>query len=75
MKYEHKVYAPGVVITTLDGLRKMHPSQAHLITDDMTQEELDELELDSSETPYGMAMNSAASMLRRSMRQTKAGTE
>ena len=69
-EYTHKTYATGHMITTIDGLRKMFPYHAHLITDDMTQDELDALELPLEDTAYGRAMKKSSKALKRSMRET-----
>ena len=69
-EYTHKTYAAGHMTTTIDGLRKMFPYHAHLITDDMTQDELDALALPLEDTAYGRAMKKSSKALKRSMRET-----
>ena len=70
-EYTHKTYATGHMTTTIDGLRKMFPYHAHLITDDMTQDELDALELPLEDTAYGRAMKKSSKALKRSMKKTE----
>ncbi len=67
--YKNVVYATGSILTTLVHVQKSFPQLN--ISDDITEDELNALDLDWSGTPYGEAMDNGAKMLRHSMRQTR----
>lgn len=70
MEYEHHVYSHGSILTTVDGLRQMFPQLKDQLHDDITQEELDAIDIPWEDSEYYKIMERSGKMLMRSMRSS-----
>ena len=70
MKYEHKTYGTGSIMTTIDGLRQLFPSLADKILDDMTDDELNALDLPFDDSDIYKQLEKSQQAMNRAMRET-----